>query len=324
MTSTVLVLGSTGTTGSRVARALRERGVLPRKASRTDPGMTHFDWHDPATWQPAVDGVQRLYLVPPTDGSDPAPIVARFLADAAVSGLQRVVLLSSSALAPTPDGPGALPDIVRAAVPEWAILRPSWFMSNMLGDTPLAAGLRAGEVVTATGEGRVAFIDPDDIAAVAAQALLAEPSMDADLVLTGPSAHSYAELCELVALQRGHAVRHRSLSMQEYSDHLVRAGLPVAYAPLLARLDEPISHGSEDRVTDTVQRVTGRPAGTIRSFVARHAAELSQRDQRDQRHQGGPLEQGGAPRGGHATSLPEPFAPAPPVQSSMRSCSTDC
>lgn len=275
MTPTILVLGATGTTGSRVAAALRDRGVPPREASRSDPARTRFDWHDPATWQPALDGVQRLYLVPPVDGSDPAPVVARFLAAAPAAGLRRVVLLSSSALGPAPTGPGALPDVVRAAVPEWSVLRPSWFMSNMFGQTPLAAGLRAGEVVTATGQGRVAFIDPDDIAAVAVEALLSEPFLDAELLLTGPSAHGYDELCEVVGERRGHPIRHRSVPVAEYADHLVRAGLPAAYAPLLASLDEPISRGSEDRVTDTVQRITGRPASTLRDFVARHATEVT-------------------------------------------------
>lgn len=160
-------------------------------------------------------------------------------------------------------------------MPEWAVLRPSWFMSNMPGDTPLAAALRAGEVITATGAGRVAFIDPDDIAAVAVQALLAEPSLNTELVLTGPTTHSYDELCQLVAGSRGHPVRHRSVTVQEYTDHLVRAGVPAAYAPLLAGLDEPISRGSEDRVTDTVLQVTGRPAGTLHAFMARHATELA-------------------------------------------------
>ncbi len=275
MTPTVLVLGATGTTGSRVARALRGRGVVPREASRTSAGLTRFDWHDQTTWEPALRDVQRLYLVPPTDGSDPASVVARFLARAADAGLRRVVLLSSSALEPAPAGPGALPAIVRAAVPEWAVLRPSWFMSNMLAGTPLAAGLRAGEVVTATGAGRVAFIDPDDIAAVAVQALLTEPSLNTELVLTGPAAHSYAELCGLVADVRGHPIRHSSVSVQQYTDHLVQGGLPAAYAPLLAGLDEPISRGSEDRVTETVPQITGQPAGTLHAFVTRHATQLT-------------------------------------------------
>ncbi len=275
MSTTVLVLGATGTTGSRVAQGLRERGIVPRVVSRSRPGTDRFDWHDRATWCPALDGMQRLYLVPPTDGSDPALVVGPFLTVAADAGLQRVVLLSSSALESSSSGPGALPGLVRDAVPQWAVLQPSWFMTNILGPTPLAAALAAGEVVTATGEGRVAFVDPDDIAAVAVQALLVEPSLNTDLVLTGPSAHSYTELCALVAARRGHPIRHRSVSAQEYTDHLVGAGVPAAYAPFLASLDGPISRGSEDRVTDTIQRLTGRPPGTLREFVAAHTGERS-------------------------------------------------
>lgn len=97
MSTGVLVLGATGTTGSRVAQGLRQRGVVPRVVSRAEPGMDRFDWHDDATWGPAVAGVQRLYLVPPTDGSDPTPVVGRFLTEAVDTGVQRVVLLSASA-----------------------------------------------------------------------------------------------------------------------------------------------------------------------------------------------------------------------------------
>lgn len=144
-------------------------------------------------------------------------------------------------------------------------------MSNIVGGTPLAAGLQACEVITATGAGRVAFVDPDDIAAVAVQALLAEPSLDAELVLTGPSTHSYTELCNLVAAQWGRPIRHRSVSVQEYTDHLIGAGVPAAYAPLLAGLDEPVSRGSKDRVTDTVQQVTGRPPRALAHYILAHA-----------------------------------------------------
>ncbi len=185
------------------------------------------------------------------------------------------MLLSSSALAESAGGPGALPAAVRQAVPEWTILRPSWFMSNMLGPTPLAAGLRAGEVVTATGAGRVAFIDPDDIAAVAVAALLGEPSFDDDLVLTGPAAHSYATLCQIVGAATGRDIRHCSVSVDEMTDHLVRHAMPAGYAALLASLDGPISHGSEDRVTGTVERITGRAPTHLQQFVDRHLVDLT-------------------------------------------------
>lgn len=280
VTRSVLVLGATGTTGSLVARGLREAGAPVRAASRTavpgDAARVRFAWQDRDSWGPALDGVDRVYLVAPTDGTDPASVVPPFLAEAAGCGVRRVVLLSSSALPESPTGPGALPGAVRQAMEEWAILRPSWFMSNMLGATPLAEGLRAGEVVTATGEGRVAFIDPEDIAAVAVQALLVEPSFDEDLILTGPSTHSYADLCALVGAAADRHIRHRAVSVEQMTDHLIRHGLPAAYAPLLASLDEPVSRGSEDQITDTVARVTGREPTRLEHFVDRHRADLAE------------------------------------------------
>ena len=56
----VLVLGASGKTGRRVAERLRARGVPVRPGSRSaDPS---FDWRDPATWRPALDGASAAYL----------------------------------------------------------------------------------------------------------------------------------------------------------------------------------------------------------------------------------------------------------------------
>ena len=52
---TILVLGGTGKTGARVAERLLARGLPVRIGSRS--GDPAFDWDDPATWGPALEGV---------------------------------------------------------------------------------------------------------------------------------------------------------------------------------------------------------------------------------------------------------------------------
>ncbi|MGA5462650.1 NmrA family NAD(P)-binding protein [Mycobacterium sp. NPDC050041] len=266
----VLVLGATGTTGRRVAAILTDRGVPVRSATRnpTSPGHVRFDWTDRATHAPALDGVAAVYLVAPPGEADPAPLVEPFLEEALRRGVRRVAQLSSSALSEGDPGLGAVHRLVRSAMPEWAVLRPSWFMQNFTGEHLVAQGVRDGEIVTATGDGRVAFIDADDIAAVAAHALTDPVAHNTDHILTGPRALGYDEAAAIVARHLGRPVRHRSVPADELAERIAAGGIPLEFARILSALDVDIAGGAEDRVTRTVEEVTGRPARTFEEFCA--------------------------------------------------------
>ncbi|MET0236520.1 MAG: NmrA family NAD(P)-binding protein [Kibdelosporangium sp.] len=265
--SAVLVIGGTGTTGSRVATMVGDKA---RIATRKPSAASHvrFDWTDPGTYGPALAGVDRVYLVAPIGVAAPVPIVEPFLHQASTLGVRRVVLLSSSAV--DPDSTlGALHQSVRTLISEWTVLRPSWFMQNFTGDHALATGIRSrGEIVTATGEGRVPFIDATDIAAVATHALLDSVPHNAEHILTGPEALTYTEAAAIITEVTGHPTRHRTVSPADLTTRLVEAGLPAPFADILAALDTGIRHGSEDRVTTTVHDITGRPARSFRDFIA--------------------------------------------------------
>lgn len=272
---TVLVVGGTGTTGGLVAAGLREQAAVVRIATRRpssdDPAHVRFEWNEPATHGPALAGADAIYLIAPLGAAEPAPLVEPFLADALGAGVRRVVLLSSSAVGPSTSGLGALPLAVRAMVPEWTVLRPSWFMQNFLGQHPVAAGVRdRGEIVTATGTGRVPFVDAADIAAVAVRALLDVVPHNTDHVITGPEAIGYADAAAVIAEVSGRQVRHVSVSTAEMTGRIVAAGVPAEFAAVLAGLDQDIRHGSEDRVTSTVTDITGRPARSFTEFVTAH------------------------------------------------------
>lgn len=264
----VLVLGGTGTTGRRVVAGLRARGVTARAATRKpgEPGQVRFDWADRTTHVDALDGVSAVYLLAPIGEAEPARLVTPFLEDALAAGVRRVVLLSSSAVTPDTPGLGALQRLVRTA-PEWAVLKPSWFMQNFTGEHLVARGVRDGEIVTATGDARVAFVDAGDIAAVAVRALTDPEPHNTEHVLTGPSALSYAEAAAIVAAHLKKPVRHRAVGTAEFAARLTTAGIPADFAAVLAALDEDIRRGAEDRVTETVERVAGRPARPFATFV---------------------------------------------------------
>lgn len=227
-----------------------------------------FDWSDRDTHKAALDGAAAVYLVAPVGVADPAPTVELFLQDAVDLGVRRAVALSSSALPEGAPGLGHVHHLVRTIMPEWAVLRPSWFMQNFTGEHVVAQGVLRGEIITATSTGRVAFIDAGDIAAVAVRALTDVVPHNTDHLITGPQALSYADTADILSEFVGHPVRHRPVSAAAFAALLTGSGVPADFAEILAVLDTEIAGGAEDRVTDTVFEVTGHAPTSFRDFCA--------------------------------------------------------
>lgn len=264
----ILVIGGTGTTGRIVAAKLAERGHPTRIASRRpSTGGFRFDWYDPTTHPDALAGVRAIYAIPPVGEVDPAPIMVPFLDRARSAGVRRVVLLSSSAIGPAEHGLGLVHARLGELFAEWAVLRPSWFMENFVGEQPHAvtAG-EHGEIVSATGAGRVGFVDPADIAEVAVRALTDPTPHNTDHIITGPEALSYDEIAAVLTEVGGRQVRHRAIDAAELAVRHSAIGIPPDFAHFLASLDTAIAAGAEDRTTSTVADVTGRTPRSFRDF----------------------------------------------------------
>jgi uncharacterized protein YbjT (DUF2867 family) len=273
-THTTLVIGATGTTGSRTVARLVGAGHRVRAASRRAtpvPGAepVAFDWYRPGTHAAALAGTDRVYLVPPVGDPEPAAVMLPFLRHARAAGVHRAVLLSASAIPRGGPAVGKVHEALPGIFGQWAVLRPSWFMQNFTGEHTHATSIREeGAIRTATGGGRVAFVDAEDIAAVAARALTGPDAPGTDLVLTGPEALSYDDIAATLTRVTGRPVRHHRLSFEQMRDRLATQ-LPREFASMLAGMDRAIAEGAAARVTGTVQRLTNRPAHTFRDVLDR-------------------------------------------------------
>ncbi|MET3892657.1 ergot alkaloid biosynthesis protein [Bosea sp. OAE506] len=268
MSERILVTGGTGTTGSRVARLLAARDIPIAVATRR-PSAGHevrFDWADPAS-ATAFENTRAAYLIAPTDRTDHLSLMKPILEQAMASGTRRFVLLSSSQLLPGDPMMGEVHAWLADNALEWAVLRPSWFMQNF-SEGPHGHTIRDERTIySATATGRVGFISADDIAEVALALLTSERSLDGDVVLTGPEAISYDEVASLASEMLSLPVRHVKLDTEELIRRHMALGMPRSYAEVLARLDEVIRLGGEDRTTDQVTRLTGREATSFRQFA---------------------------------------------------------
>jgi ergot alkaloid biosynthesis protein len=276
--SRVLVIGAAGNTGRPIAEGLTAEGFTVRTATRSSrPPVAaaehvRFDWADASTHDAALDGVDRMYALAPPLVDDPSTIMRPVFERALEKGVRRIVMLSASVIPEGGPGLGQVHHFLRQHVPEWAVLQPSWFMQNFASAQHhhRATLHRDGTLVTATDNGRVGFVDAADIAAVGVRALADAKSHDTGHVITGPQALSYDDIAAVLSRVSGRAIRHVHATPEEARRSLRDSGMPDTYAALLTRLDGLIRDGVEDRVTDTVLRVTGRPPRDFASFAREH------------------------------------------------------
>ena len=274
---TVLVIGATGKTGRAVTDALTARGVKVAAATRT-PGAApdgvrpvRFDWADRATWAPALEGAEGLYIVGPYAHPTGETLVGELLAEAADT--RHVALLSVLGADRLP------PEVmmadwerdVRASGKQWTILRPNWFIQNF-GNAFAPALREHGLLELPAADAALSFVDTRDIAAVAATALTEDGHTAQVYDLTGPQSLTYTEALKTITAAAGRILTYRPISHEHSAANLRASGARERSIIWQRGLYDLIQNGVNAPVTHIVEQVTGHPARTLAQYAAENAA----------------------------------------------------
>ncbi|MEC3976579.1 SDR family oxidoreductase [Amycolatopsis sp. H20-H5] len=275
----IVVTGATGNVGRPLTRALAQAGqevtTVSRHATATPDGVRHVvaDLAEPASLEPALAGAKALYLLLPGDmhaaGATPADVIGQ----AAASGVRRIVLQTSLAVATRPHGPTrigmhAVEDALRGSGLDWAILRPGGFASNALW---WAESVRAQQLIAAPfGDVGVPIIDPADIAEVAAACLQDDRHTGSVYELTGPAVITPRQQAESIAAALGSPVRFHGLTRDEAKAAMSQRMPSELADDTLDIIGSPSP--AELRVSPDVQSVLGRAPRTFADWATRNIA----------------------------------------------------
>lgn len=262
-----LVIGGTGKTGRRIAKRLAERGVPVRVGSRS--GDRPFDWEDPATWEPALHGVEAMYVSYYPDLAVPGSVEAvRRLTEIAKSGgVQQVVLLSGRG----EEEAERAEDVVRGSGIDWTIVRASWFAQNF-SESYMLDALLSGELVLPAGEVREPFVDADDIAEVAVTALTESGHVGQLYEVTGPRLLTFTEAVNDISRATGREIGYVQVTPEAFSAALVEEGVPDDFVWLLNYLFTTVLDGRNEQLANGVQRALGRPPKDFADYARETAA----------------------------------------------------
>ena len=262
----VLVLGGTGKVGRRIVARLTARQVPVRIGARS--AAPAFDWNAPATWRGVLNGVQNVFISYAPDLAVPgaSQAVAEFTAQAAAQGVARVVLLSGRG---EPEAEAAERLVQDGPLP-WTILRCSWFAQNFSEDF-LLDPILAGEVALPVDGATEPFLDCDDIAEVATEALLDDRHAGQVYELTGPRLLTFGDAIGEIARAAERPIRFTTIPPEEFAAGLAAAGLSRDEVSLVSYLFATVLDGRNSSVRNGVERALGRPPRDFADYIRQTA-----------------------------------------------------
>ena len=304
----IAVTGATGRIGGAVAALLHERGA-PLRLLLRDPSRTPRWARDARPVAPADDqdgagagggrargapsvevavaqygdgeavraalaGVDVLLMVSASESADRLLQHRTFIDAAAAAGVRHVVYTSflgaaADAVFTLARTHWATEEHLRASGMGFTLLRDSFYL-DFLPDLAVD-----GVIAGPAGTGRVGAVAREDVARVAAAVLAdlaaGESRHDGAVYeLTGPEALTLAEAAAVITRATGRPTVYREQTLEEaYASRSVY-GAPDWEVDAWVSTYTAIASGALDRVTDDVERLTGRRPLSLAQLLAGH------------------------------------------------------
>ncbi len=282
----ILVVGATGMVGTHLVAKLEARGMAVRAGTRgtasdaqglgTLPGTrttrTLFDFERPQTFGPALERVDRVFLMGRPGEQPEARSTRTFIDEMKRRGIQHVVNLSTMG-ADLPSVAPALRAVEQhledSGLP-FTHLRPN-LMMQMFSSGPLLTSIKtANTLPIPAGLGRISFVDARDVAAAAEAALIELKHVNQTYTLTGREALDHTEVALHIERASGHKVQSTGVDEGKVRLMLLSQGASQEQVERLFDAYSVVRPGSSASVCATLQTLLGRPPTAFDQFARDH------------------------------------------------------
>ena len=274
----ILITGATGHIGrelvpqlQRMRQPIRVLARDAKKIAHLDPGIerTIGDLNDPQSLDSAMRGVEQIFLVTFEMQQD-----VNVLESARRCDVQHIVKLSTLEATDHKIKVGKWhyerEELIRASGLDWTFLRPGMFMSNSI-DWWAESIKGQGSVFFPGGKkGRVAPIDPRDVASVAAFALTQLGHSGKSYELTGPELFTIGEMVQVISNALGKPIQYVDIPPIAAKLFMLKTGMDKGLVNALMEMLASLRRNEGAIVTETFQQLTGRPPRTFEAWCQEH------------------------------------------------------
>ncbi|MCW6506456.1 NAD(P)H-binding protein [Lichenifustis flavocetrariae] len=279
----ILVTAANGQLGRLVVEALLDKhpadriAVTVRRKDLAEEFATRgirahvADYAQPDTLDAAFEGVDRLLLISSSALGQRIEqhrnaIEAAKRAQVKLLAYTSVLHADASTLGLAAEHRQTEADLNTSAIP-FALLRNGWYTENYTASIPPA--LAHGVFLGSAGHGRIASAARADYAAAAVAVLTASDDQAGGVYeLAGDTGYTLSQFAGEVARLSGKPVVYKDLPAADYKAVLVGAGLPEPIAALLADSDLQASKGALDDRSGTLAKLIGRPTTPMAETIS--------------------------------------------------------
>jgi len=266
----ILVTGSTGVFGSALLNKLQKNQIEIRAVSSDT-----FDWNNPETFEKALEGIEKVFLIAPPNFADFDLKVIPFIEKAKKAGVNFILL---STLYGTEKNPetifGKTEKIVANSGINFTIVRPNFIFQNFI-NYDLEA-IKSGSIYLPTKDSKTSYIDVNDVANACAIILEnIEKHFDKTYTLTGSQSLSHKQFAEIFSDVLKKEVTNIAPSNEDYKTTLLSYNLPQELVDFMGLLYSGIEAGKFTSTTDDYQLITGKKPTTAKEFIELNSVVFS-------------------------------------------------
>lgn len=230
------------------------------------------DCERPETFAHALDGVDAAMMIT-RNSLKFIEIEMNFIEAAKAAGVARVVKLSALGADANDEtqvkrSHGRTEEMLKRSGLKWTILRPHFFMQNVLWFTD---EVRArGAISLPLRAVRLALVDFRDIAAVAAKCVTQAGHESKTYTLSGPELLSFDDVAATLGRAVGIPIRYNDMPPDEFRELLIAMGRPAWHAESMTRSYVLMSRADE-QITGDIERVLGRQPASFERVARDYA-----------------------------------------------------
>ena len=279
MANKCLITGASGNIGSAIVSLLENENIDFTAATKspltkkTSYPIITIDYADNRSLFKAFEGVDVLFLLVPM--TEAMVEFAQNVVYAAKSAGVRHIIRSSGAGANSkssfmmPRIQGQIDDIIRQCGLKYTITLPKSFMQNFINY--YAFNIKQGTVYTPTGNGKTAWVDVRDIAAVNVE-ILKRPDdfINKELVITGAKNFSLPMGLKVISAVTQKDIHYVEITDQAANEALRELGISNFNIEMLSSMNQLIKDGHMSGTTNIVEEVTANRPISFERFVKDH------------------------------------------------------